>query len=76
MFGTFAGEMADKYGRRLSCYVYCITYIASCLTKHSPNFYVLLVGRLTGGVATSILFSSFESWLVCVCVCGCVCSSG
>jgi hypothetical protein len=25
---------------------------------------VLLFGRLTGGVATSILFSSFESWLV------------
>lgn len=64
VFGTFAGEMADKYGRRLSCYVYCITYIVSCLTKHSPNFYVLLFGRLTGGVATSILFSSFESWLV------------
>ena len=56
--------MADKYGRRLSCYVYCATYIVSCLTKHSPNFYVLLFGRLTGGVATSILFSSFESWLV------------
>lgn len=64
VFGTYAGEMADKYGRRLSCYVYCITYIVSCLTKHSPNFYVLLFGRLTGGVATSILFSSFESWLV------------
>eukprot|EP00802_Teleaulax_amphioxeia_P013564 Tamp_13616.p1 GENE.Tamp_13616~~Tamp_13616.p1 ORF type:complete len:472 (-),score=126.06 Tamp_13616:287-1588(-) len=64
VFGTYAGEMADKYGRRLSCYVYCATYIVSCLTKHSPNFYVLLFGRLTGGVATSILFSSFESWLV------------
>ena len=64
VFGTFAGEMADKYGRRLSCYVYCAMYILSCLTKHSPNFYVLLFGRLTGGVATSILFSSFESWLV------------
>jgi hypothetical protein len=64
VFGTYAGEMADKYGRRLSCYVYCISYIVSCLTKHSPNFYVLLFGRVTGGVATSILFSSFESWLV------------
>jgi len=64
VFGTFAGEMADKHGRRLSCYVYCVTYIVSCLTKHSPNFYVLVFGRLTGGIATSILFSSFESWLV------------
>jgi len=64
VFGTFAGEMSDKHGRRLSCYVYCVTYIVSCLTKHSPNFFVLVFGRLTGGIATSILFSSFESWLV------------
>jgi hypothetical protein len=34
------------------------------LTKHSPDFNWLLFGRLTGGIATSILFSSFEAWLV------------
>ena len=64
IFGTFAGSMADRYGRRLSCLMYCALYIVSCLTKHSPDFNVLLFGRLTGGIATSILFSSFESWLV------------
>ncbi|EKX52644.1 hypothetical protein GUITHDRAFT_161244 [Guillardia theta CCMP2712] len=64
VFGVFAGSFADKYGRKLSCLVYCVTYIVSCLTKHSPNFNVLLFGRLTGGIATSILFSSFESWMV------------
>ena len=64
LLGTFVGEWADRHGRRLSCYVYCGTYILSCVTKHSANFYVLLFGRLTGGVATSILFSSFEAWLV------------
>lgn len=40
------------------------TYVASCLTKHSPNFWVLLLGRLLGGIATSLLFSAFESWAV------------
>jgi MFS family permease len=64
VLGTFAGQVADKYGRRLSCQVYFILYIASCLTKHSSSFYWLLLGRLTGGVATSILFSCFESWLI------------
>ena len=64
LFGTFAGSMADRYGRRLSCQIYCVMYGISCLTKHSPDFNVLLFGRLTGGISTSILFSSFESWLV------------
>ncbi|CDF36253.1 unnamed protein product [Chondrus crispus] len=34
------------------------------MTKHSPNFATLMVGRLLAGIATSILFSAFESWLV------------
>jgi MFS family permease len=39
VFGTYAGEMSDKYGRRLSCFVYCGTYIVSCLTKHSVGLF-------------------------------------
>ncbi|CDW52667.1 DUF791 and TFIID 20kDa domain containing protein [Trichuris trichiura] len=34
------------------------------LLQHFSNFFVLLVGRLLGGVATSILCTSFEAWLV------------
>ena len=64
ILGAFTGVIADRFGRRLSCHVYCATYIASCLSKHSADFNVLLFGRLAGGVATSILFSSFEAWLV------------
>lgn len=43
---------------------YCITYILSCITKHSPQFKILMIGRILGGIATSLLFSAFESWLV------------
>uniref|UniRef100_A0A7S0F0G8 Molybdate-anion transporter n=1 Tax=Hanusia phi TaxID=3032 RepID=A0A7S0F0G8_9CRYP len=64
IFGTFVGGFADKYGRKLSCQIYCITYALSCVTKHSSSFWWLLVGRLLGGISTSILFSCFESWLV------------
>lgn len=39
-------------------------YGFSCLTKLSPNFWILLFGRFTGGVATSLLFAVFESWMV------------
>lgn len=43
---------------------YCLTYILSCFTKHFPDYKVLMLGRILGGIATSLLFSAFESWLV------------
>lgn len=51
-------------GRKRACVTYCITYILSCITKHSPQYKVLMLGRILGGIATSLLFSAFESWLV------------
>src|SRR6218665_1021200 len=32
--------------------------------QHFNNFSILMVGRLLGGIATSILYSAFESWLI------------
>ncbi|XP_031267973.1 molybdate-anion transporter-like [Pistacia vera] len=63
-FGTIVGSLADKRGRRRACVTYCMTYILSCITKHSPQYKVLMLGRILGGIATSLLFSAFESWLV------------
>ncbi|CAN4085660.1 unnamed protein product [Withania somnifera] len=64
LFGTVVGSLADKQGRKRACVTYCITYILSCITKHSPQYKILMVGRILGGIATSLLFSAFESWLV------------
>ena len=64
VFGTIAGTMVDKYGRRLGGLVYVLCYSLSCVTKHWSNYSVLMLGRLLGGIATSLLFSTFESWLV------------
>ncbi|KAL6280689.1 hypothetical protein ACE6H2_017570 [Prunus campanulata] len=64
LFGTVVGSLADKQGRKRACITYCITYILSCFTKHFPDYKVLLLGRILGGIATSLLFSAFESWLV------------
>ncbi|CAN1299686.1 Molybdate-anion transporter, partial [Linum perenne] len=59
LFGTIVGS-----GRKRAAVTYCITYILSCITKHSPQYKVLMLGRVLGGIATSLLFSAFESWLV------------
>jgi len=64
IFGTFVGSWADKFGRRKFAFLYCVLYIISCMTKHVKSFNMLMLGRLTGGVATSLLFSVFDSWMV------------
>ena len=58
------GSVADRYGRRTNCILYGILYGAACITKHFGNFWILMIGRVLGGTATSILYSAFESWLV------------
>mmetsp|Transcript_14162 Transcript_14162/g.21512 ORF Transcript_14162/g.21512 Transcript_14162/m.21512 type:complete len:465 (+) Transcript_14162:137-1531(+) len=62
--GTFVGGLADKFGRKKMCMLYCLCYILSCLTKLVPEYWTLMVGRFLGGVATSLLFSVFEAWMV------------
>eukprot|EP00201_Polytomella_parva_P001686 CAMPEP_0175080296 /NCGR_PEP_ID=MMETSP0052_2-20121109/25415_1 /TAXON_ID=51329 ORGANISM="Polytomella parva, Strain SAG 63-3" /NCGR_SAMPLE_ID=MMETSP0052_2 /ASSEMBLY_ACC=CAM_ASM_000194 /LENGTH=734 /DNA_ID=CAMNT_0016350953 /DNA_START=91 /DNA_END=2295 /DNA_ORIENTATION=- len=63
IIGTVAGSLADKYGRRLFALIYAAMYAASCLTKHSRDYNVLMLGRLLGGVSTSLLASVFEAWV-------------
>lgn len=65
LLGTIVGSFADALGRKKFCYLYCLFYIVSCITKHFNSYWILMFGRLTGGVATSLLFSVFESWVVC-----------
>mmetsp|Transcript_6296 Transcript_6296/g.10606 ORF Transcript_6296/g.10606 Transcript_6296/m.10606 type:complete len:496 (-) Transcript_6296:45-1532(-) len=64
VFGTFMGVVADAWGRKRMTMLYCVLYAASCATKHSSLYFVLMLGRILGGAATSILFSAFECWMV------------
>jgi MFS transporter, MFS domain-containing protein family, molybdate-anion transporter len=64
IFGSFIGGMADWGGRRRFVILFSIIYAASCMTKHFKDFNVLMLGRLLGGVATSLLFSVFDAWLI------------
>lgn len=63
--GTFVGGLADKLGRKLMCIMYCVCYISGCLTKMVPEYWTLMLGRFLSGISTSLLFSVFESWMVC-----------
>jgi MFS family permease len=64
VFGTIVGSLADKTGRKKAALTYVATYVFGCCTKHFNSFSILFVGRIFCGIATSLLFSAFESWLV------------
>lgn len=64
VFGTIVGSLSDKLGRRYVCLVFCGVYALSALTKIVNSFAVLFFGRVLSGIATSLLFTSFESWMV------------
>lgn len=64
VFGTFLGIYVDSYGRRLGCIIFCFLEIVINLMEHVPNMHMLLVGRILGGMSTSLLFTAFESWMV------------
>ncbi|RYD69104.1 MAG: MFS transporter, partial [Verrucomicrobiaceae bacterium] len=63
--GTFVGGLADTLGRKNMCIAYSVCYVLACCTKLVPEYWTLMLGRFLSGVSTSLLFSVFESWMVC-----------
>ena len=43
---------------------YCIVYTVACVVKNSSDYRMLLFGRICGGISTSLLYSTFETWAV------------
>lgn len=64
VFGSFIGSLSDTYGRKRMAMVFGVIYALSCLTKFINSFAILLFGRILSGIATSLLFSVFETWMV------------
>ncbi|CCF33927.1 major facilitator superfamily transporter [Colletotrichum higginsianum] len=62
--GYFIGSLADRHGRKVSCLFFCAAYALSCILTTIPNVTLLFLGRVLGGLGTSLLFSVFESWMV------------
>ena len=63
-FGTFAGTLVDRYGRKRACLWFCVLEVVINVMEHVNDFWILLAGRVLGGISTSLLFTAFESWMV------------
>uniref|UniRef100_A0A3Q3GZF7 Molybdate-anion transporter n=1 Tax=Kryptolebias marmoratus TaxID=37003 RepID=A0A3Q3GZF7_KRYMA len=64
LFAPFSGWLHQVLGRRRTCLLFCFSYSACCLTKLSRDYFVLIVGRVLGGLSTSLLATTFEAWYV------------
>jgi hypothetical protein len=64
--GPFVGAIAGRFGlKQMVLAGYCLTYLLAVVTKHfGDSLGLLVIGRILGGLATSVLFSCFEAWLV------------
>jgi MFS family permease len=51
-------------GRKRLCLIFCVTYTLTCVCIQFSFLPILLLGRVLGGISTSILYSAFESWLI------------
>ncbi|RYP76626.1 hypothetical protein DL769_003586 [Monosporascus sp. CRB-8-3] len=61
---SFVGSLADKFGRKRACLLYCALCFVSCLSVLSDSLPILFFGRICGGVCTTLLLSVFEAWMV------------
>eukprot|EP00386_Alphamonas_edax_P006796 GDKI01021838.1.p1 GENE.GDKI01021838.1~~GDKI01021838.1.p1 ORF type:complete len:441 (-),score=152.45 GDKI01021838.1:43-1365(-) len=64
LFGVVCGTLADKLGRKMMAVMFGVIYSTACVLYHYGDFQTLLLGRLLAGIATSLLFTVFDSWMV------------
>jgi MFS family permease len=64
ILGPFIGNWIDRCGRKMGSIAFALFYIWGALAVRSNLLAVLFIGRVMGGVGTSLLMSAPESWLV------------
>jgi len=62
--GTFLGAMSDWVGHRISALGYCAIYATSALLKTSSSLFLQVCSSMMGGIAGTLLYTVFDSWLV------------
>ncbi len=64
LFGPLVGRLCDAYGRKAGTLAFSLLYALGASSTRSNVLGVLLLGRVFGGIGTSLLFSAPEAWLV------------
>ncbi|KAL7549039.1 hypothetical protein ACHAWF_012301 [Thalassiosira exigua] len=64
LFGPLVGRLCDTFGRKAGTLAFSFLYSLGAYSTKSNLLGVLLLGRVMGGIGTSLLFSAPEAWLV------------
>jgi MFS family permease len=62
--GPIIGRLVDRCGRKKGTIAFALLYTVSAFSTFSNKLWVVLLGRVAGGLGTSLLFSAPEAWLV------------
>ncbi|CAO3609144.1 unnamed protein product [Cunninghamella echinulata] len=62
--GTAIGSMADSWGRKKVCLLFCITTIGALCLRLMENFFILFLSHILSGACTALMYSVFEAWYV------------
>lgn len=63
VFSAVAGGVIDVWGRKKSAVLCLLSFVIGAVTVFSNNVVILVLGRICGGVAATLLFSAFDAWL-------------
>jgi len=64
LFGSCAGTLSQRYGRKPLCLLFVVVYCVSAGLKTSSNYGALLISEILRGAATSVLFAAMEAWYI------------
>lgn len=63
-FGIWIPLIADRYGRKKLCIFCTLVYAVSSVLPLTASYGLICLGRVLGGLASSVLFYAFEAWYV------------
>ncbi|KAJ8127752.1 hypothetical protein O1611_g5884 [Lasiodiplodia mahajangana] len=60
----FTGYLTDRFGRRKACLVFCGIHSLAAVSVCFDGLPILILGRVLGGIALTLLWTAFESWFI------------
>ncbi|KAI1382976.1 MFS general substrate transporter [Hypoxylon trugodes] len=60
----FTGYLADRFGRRAACLVFCGAHSLASISVKFDAMELMIIGRVLSGISLNLLWTVFESWMI------------
>ena len=65
IFGPILGNLADIFGRKIFCLLYCVTTAVNLAIRLTGNIPMAYFAQILTGLGVGLINSTFESWVNC-----------